>query len=167
MNVRTHLVPGLGRRRLARLSASDVRAFLHAKREAGLSQATVRQLHGILRSALSHAVREDLVPRNVAKLVQVSAGPRYWVRPLDVDEARQLLDTARADRLYALWAVALGVGPRRGEALAALGGHRPRRRHAARPANLAAHAGRAGVRPAQERAIPPGRFRCRQFARPG
>jgi integrase len=53
MNVRTHLVPGLGRRKLARLSAADVRWFLHAKREAGLSQATVRQLHGILRSALS------------------------------------------------------------------------------------------------------------------
>ena len=39
------------------------------------------------------------------------------VQPLDLDDARQLLETARGGRLYALWAVAIGVGLRRGEAL--------------------------------------------------
>jgi integrase len=36
---------------------------------------------------------------------------------LTVDEARKLLRAARSDRLYALYAVALSIGLRRGEAL--------------------------------------------------
>lgn len=39
------------------------------------------------------------------------------VKPWTEDEVRKFLDTAREDRLYALWAVALAIGLRRGEAL--------------------------------------------------
>lgn len=117
MNLRRHLIPGLGRKRLARLSPADVRAFLADRRSSGLSAATVKQLHAILRSALHHAVREDLLGRNVARLVVVPTADRHEVQPLTVDEARQLLAAAKGDRLYALWAVALAVGLRRGEAL--------------------------------------------------
>jgi integrase len=39
------------------------------------------------------------------------------VTPWSADEARTFLETARHDRLYALWAVALAIGLRRGEAL--------------------------------------------------
>jgi len=39
------------------------------------------------------------------------------VKPWSEDEARKFLATAREDRLYALWAVALTIGLRRGEAL--------------------------------------------------
>jgi len=116
-NVRLHLVPGLGRKRLARLSPGDVRAFLADRRAAGLAPATVKQLHAILRSALQHAVREELLPRNVARLVVVSNGEPHRVDPLSVDEARALLAAARGDRLFPLWAVALSIGLRRGEAL--------------------------------------------------
>src|SRR4051794_2929626 len=115
--IRVHLIPGLGRKKLHRLSPSDVRRFLAERRSAGLSATTVKQLHAVLRSALSHAVREDLIPRNVARLVMVPTPGSAELRPLDVDEARRLLDAARGDRLFALWAVALALGLRRGEAL--------------------------------------------------
>jgi integrase len=39
------------------------------------------------------------------------------IRPLSIDEARLLLKAAKRDRLYALYAVALSLGLRRGEAL--------------------------------------------------
>ncbi|WP_432486898.1 tyrosine-type recombinase/integrase [Kineococcus sp. SYSU DK018] len=117
MYVRRHLVPGLGRKRLSRLSPADVRAFLADRRAAGLSPASVKQVHAILRTALQHAVREDLLPRNVARLVVVPNAPRHEWQPLSIEEARALLDAARGDRLYPLWAVALAVGLRRGEAL--------------------------------------------------
>jgi integrase len=39
------------------------------------------------------------------------------VTPWSADEVRTFLETARHDRLYALWAVALAIGLRRGEAL--------------------------------------------------
>ena len=77
----------------------------------------MKQLNAVLSSALSYAVREDLVPRNVARLVMVPTPRSAELRPLDVDEPRRLLDVARDDRLFALWAVALALGLRRGEAL--------------------------------------------------
>ena len=96
MVVREHLIPGLGRKRLSRLTAKDVRLFLNSRREAmsrspgrsgqALSPRTIFHLHAVLRNALEHAVREDLLPRNVAKQVQISLGqPRKlclsrWIR---------------------------------------------------------------------------------------
>lgn len=117
MYVRLHLVPKLGGKRLTRLSPTDVRMFLRAKEAEGLSPATVKQMHAILRAALQHAMREDLVARNVAKLVVVSSARPPEVVPLTIEEARTLLGAAEGSRLYALWSVALAVGLRRGEAL--------------------------------------------------
>ena len=115
--VEDHLIPALGKKRLTRLTPTDVRAFVQAKTTAGLAPATVKQMHAILRAALQHAMREDLVARNVAKLVVVPGGSQGEIVPLSVEEARALLSAAEGTRLYALWAVALAVGLRRGEAL--------------------------------------------------
>ncbi|MER5177141.1 site-specific integrase [Streptomyces sp. NPDC002896] len=74
-------------------------------------------LHAVLRNALQHAVREELVQRNVAKLVQVQT-PRYRVgRGLSAAEAKKLLVDVRGDRLYAAYVLALNLGLRRGELL--------------------------------------------------
>ncbi|CNF01090.1 phage integrase family protein [Mycobacterium tuberculosis] len=68
----------------------------------------------MLRNALESAVREEVIPRNVAKLVKVGA-PKYKVnRGLTVDQARDVLKAARNERLYALWILALCLGLRRG-----------------------------------------------------
>ena len=107
---RRHIVPLVGAKRLDRLTAADIRRLLNAKSDEGLSASTVRQLHAVLRVALQQAVRDDLLPRNVARLVQVPVACPDPVQPLDLDDARQLLETARGGRLYALWAVAIGVG---------------------------------------------------------
>ena len=127
MYVREHIVPGLGRKRLDRLTARDVRAFLASRREVAsrspgrrsrpLSPRTVFHLHAVLRNALADAVRDDLLVRNVAQQVRVSPGHQKEVEPLTVAETRALLRTARSHRLYALYAVALSIGLRRGEAL--------------------------------------------------
>jgi integrase len=81
------------------------------------SPRSVQYLHAILRSAFEHGVREEGFVQNVVKKVRVSAGERKEIEPLSLDEAKRLLKTARDDRLYALYAVALGIGLRRGEAL--------------------------------------------------
>ena len=115
--VRLHIVPVIGKKRLDRLSAPDVRRQVNVKADEGLSPHSVRHMHAVLRSALEQAVRDDLLPRNVARLVQLPSSRSAPVQPYDADEARRLLAAAQDDRLYALWAVALGVGLRKGEAL--------------------------------------------------
>ncbi|WP_062650624.1 tyrosine-type recombinase/integrase [Streptomyces maremycinicus] len=139
--VRLHLMPGLGTKKVARLTAKDVRTFLDrlratcqcctqgldAERKAccavgeccqkQLSALTVTYVHSVLKSALEHAVREDELPRNVARNVRATAPRPRRFRPFTATEARQFLDAARADRLHALYALALRTGLRKGELL--------------------------------------------------
>ncbi len=82
-----------------------------------LSPLTVTYVHSVLKSALEHAVREDELPRNVARNVKtITHQPRRF-RPLTAAEARQFLDAARTDRLHALYELALRTGLRKGELL--------------------------------------------------
>ncbi len=143
--VRLHLIPGIGKKRLAKLTAQDVRAFITrtrqecqcckhgwdaqrdnprcCARQAGqccqsrLSARMVQSIHAVLRNALESAVREEIIPRNVAKLVQVPA-PRYKInRGLTTQQARATLKAAAEYRLAALYVLALFLGLRRGELL--------------------------------------------------
>ena len=141
--VRNYLIPGLGKKKLHRLTAPDVRTFftqvrsrcrcctegIDARREEPrccaigrccdlrLSVRSVQFIHAVLRNALQNAMREELVGRNVAKLVQVET-PNYRVnRGLSVEQARTLLREASGDRWYAFYVLALYLGMRRGELL--------------------------------------------------
>jgi integrase len=77
----------------------------------------VQFIHAVLRNALQAAVREEIIPRNVAMLVTVTT-PKYEVnRGLTVDQAREVIQVARDERLYALYVLALCLGLRRGELL--------------------------------------------------
>ncbi|TDQ53347.1 site-specific integrase [Actinorugispora endophytica] len=129
--VRLHLIPGLGAKKLARLTAHDVRAFLDRLRVAcqccpqgrdtarrqccaigqscdkRLSPLTVAYVHSVLKSALEHAVREDELPRNVARNIKTAAPRPRRFKPLTAAEARQFLHTTSSDRLHALHELAL------------------------------------------------------------
>ena len=74
----------------------------------------------VLRAGLTNAVREELIPKNVAALVRVSK-PRKTrkVKPWSVDEARHFLEDAGAanDPLYAAYVLILALGLRKGEVL--------------------------------------------------
>ncbi|MFF2328711.1 MULTISPECIES: tyrosine-type recombinase/integrase [unclassified Streptomyces] len=139
--VRLHLIPVLGTKKVARLTAKDVRTFLDRLRttcqcctqgldterkrccaigeccQKQLSALTVTYVHSVLKSALEHAVREDELPRNVARNVKTTTHQPRRFRPLTAAEARQFLDAARADRLHALYELALRTGLRKGELL--------------------------------------------------
>jgi integrase len=142
---RLYIVPYLGRRKLEKLSVRDVQVWVNEMKvrcqccaqgkDAGremprccavgvccrevASEWTVHQAWMVLRGALSEAMREELVIRNVAALVRVpvprSRRPVVW----SVDEARRFLEAARGDEdpLYAGYVLMLVLGLRRGELL--------------------------------------------------
>jgi integrase len=117
---RLHLKPGLGSKPLTKLSVSEVNALWAAKRAAGYSPNSIRIMRTVLRAAFRQAEREGLLVRNVAALSDPPrVGPSEG-RSLTVPEAKRLLETARGDRLEALYALALTLGLRRGEALGLL-----------------------------------------------
>ena len=75
----------------------------------------VQSIHAVLRNALECAAREETIPRNVAKLVKVTA-PSYQInRGLTASQARAVLNAAHSHRLGALYVLALYLGLRRGE----------------------------------------------------
>lgn len=115
--VRVHLVPSLGRIPLQQLGPQHVQAFINHKLESGLSAHTVSDIHGILRHALSQAVKWGLVPRNVAALVDKPRFEHRQMNYLTPEQAKSLLAAVKGDRLEALYTVALPLGLRRGEAL--------------------------------------------------
>lgn len=115
--LRIHLIPELGRHRLAQLTPQHVQEMMGRKLAAGLSPRRVQYMRAVLRRALNQALRWGLVARNVATLVDAPRVIYPKVRPLTPQEARALLDAANGDRLEALYSVALAVGLRQGEAL--------------------------------------------------
>ena len=66
---RNHIVPGVGRVKLKALSPAHVQGLYRAKLDSGLSAASVRYQHAVLRRAMEQATRWGLVPRNVCALV--------------------------------------------------------------------------------------------------
>jgi integrase len=64
--VRNHIKPHLGRRKLKDLNRAEVRRLYNQKAKE-LSPRSVDYVHATLQKALKQAVRDDLVPRNVAE----------------------------------------------------------------------------------------------------
>jgi integrase len=121
--VADYIRPHIGTKKLNHLTPGDVRKLMatleHAPGKAGrpLSGRTRQFIHAVLRSALQHAVREDLVGRNVAKLVSPPKAESGEIIPLDRQQAREFLAAAQQHWLCALWLLLIMTGLRRGEAL--------------------------------------------------
>ncbi len=115
--VRGHIVPAVGHLQLAKLSPQHVQSFINDKLAEGLSPRTVQYLHAVLRRALNQALKWELLPRNVATLVEPPRVRRPEVQPLTTDQVQIFLEAIRGDRLEALYTLVLAVGLRQGEAL--------------------------------------------------
>jgi integrase len=113
-----HLIPALGHIKLQKLTIRDLQAFYAEKRE-HLKPGSLAIINAALGGALEDALKQGMIARNVAKLVDLPHAERYEGQILTVEQARQLLAAARGSRLDALLLVALTTGMRRGE-LAAL-----------------------------------------------
>ncbi len=114
----TGLIPGLGHRSLTQLSVLDVEAYLSRLVAAGARGHTPARHRAVLSASLGDAVRWGLLERNAASRARTPATVRARVpRALSVDEARQLIEGTRDDRLHALWVLALYTGMREAELL--------------------------------------------------
>src|SRR5215203_3561359 len=79
--IHPHIVPALGRLKLKDLNPAHVRALYREKLDSGLSAATVRKMHSILRKALKQAVLDGLILRNVCDSVKPPKVERKEITP--------------------------------------------------------------------------------------
>jgi integrase len=117
VTVRLYLKPELGKYPLTRLSATRVQTFLTGQLADGHSIRKVQVMKTVLSSALTRAMREELVMRNVARLAELPAWERKPITPWTAAEARAFLAAAKDDPLYPAFMLLLLYGLRRGEVL--------------------------------------------------
>lgn len=116
INVEKHLVPALGHKRVGQLTVSDLDAFASRKLLEGCAPATVNGIRETLRSALSTAVRQDRLARNVARY---GGGVGVATPPVDRFTDRELgaiLTAARTEHYFTIPLLLARTGLRIGEA---------------------------------------------------
>ena len=116
--IKDHIVPAIGTKILESLKPRDVQLCINRIVEKGLSPRSAAHALATLRSALGTAEKWQLVPRNVAALVDAPRSKRYQAQTLTSEQAKSLVSAAAGNRLSALYTVALALGLRLGEALA-------------------------------------------------
>lgn len=77
----------------------------------------IQSIHAVLRNALEHAVREELIMRNVAKLVKAPAPSYRTGKGLSPAQAKLVRKELRDHRLHVFYVLTLLLGMRRGELL--------------------------------------------------
>ena len=117
--VATRLGPDLGALTLRRLTTQRLDVYYAGlARDQGLSPATVRHLHALVRGALAQAVKWGWIPTNAAATASPPRPRKREITPPAMTDTRALLDAADEHDVEfgALLSVLAATGARRGEA---------------------------------------------------
>jgi Phage integrase, N-terminal SAM-like domain len=110
---RRHVLPALGSRRLAELTADEVDRWLTGESKGVVSTDTLARLLSILRQSIRRAQARDLVQRNVALLCEAPKGTvGRPSKSLSLEQAGQLLMAAEGTSMHAYVVVSLLTGAR-------------------------------------------------------
>jgi len=117
--MRLHVRDSLGNIKLSDLKAIHIQKLygeLQTKKK--LAARRVRYVHAVLSSALRKAVELDILPRNVAKLVQLPKETKKEMDVLTEAECGLFLNALKGERLETMFSFALATGLRPEEYLA-------------------------------------------------
>jgi integrase len=115
--VRLYLLPHLGKKSLIKLTPAQIRAFMAVLKREEVGASARFEVLRVLRNALNRAIREELLTRNVALLVDMPKVTKDRGTAWNAREAVTFLRAARAHRLYAALVLVLVLGLRRSEVL--------------------------------------------------
>ncbi len=113
--VRVRIVPRLGRKSLARLTALDVQALYADLERAGLSNQSIQHAHRVLHSALKQAIRWGLIARNPCEGATPPRPERAEMHVMTQDQVTAFLDATRDHPAHTLYVLAVTTGMRQGE----------------------------------------------------
>jgi integrase len=115
--VRSHILPTLGAVPLQKLTVAHLEAFKGESLAGGLGARTVTMCPMRLRQMLAQAIDLQLIAANPARCVRNPRACSRRGRTWTAEQARRFLAVARPSAYGPIWAVYLGSGMRRGEAL--------------------------------------------------
>lgn len=115
-NMDKYIIPNLGNIKLEKLLPLQLQSFYNKLHET-LSNTTVIYIHRIIHSALTKAMKWDLVARNVADNVETPKKIRYTHNVLDSNQTKLLINAIKNTYIYLPVMIAIATGMRRGEIL--------------------------------------------------
>lgn len=115
--VSKHLKPALGAMKLEALDAHTIQKFYNSLTSIGLSPKTVKNIHGVLHSALQQAIANGYIRHNPTEACKLPKVVKTEIKPLEPDEIALLLKEAEKDSYCNLFTVAMFTGMRQGELL--------------------------------------------------
>ena len=124
-----HIIPELGKIPLNKLTQTDLQKFYadqlkggrrvrQEQHGAGLSNAMVRHIHTLCRSALETAVQEGFIRDNPAIGCKLPPKTKGEMKVLTTEQAQRLLIQAKHDGYYELFLLEFATGLRIGELIA-------------------------------------------------
>jgi len=116
MNIRVHLKPGLGATKLTALNVPTVQRFYNKKLDS-LSAKSIKNLHGILHSALKQATAIGYIRNNPADNISLPKATKQEIKPLDSTQIKQFLMEIKGHTYEYVYIVALFTGMRESELL--------------------------------------------------
>ena len=115
--VKKHIKPELGTIQLGTLDTHTIQRFYNSLTEAGLSPKSIKNIHGVLHSALQQALANNYITVNPANACKLPRIVKPEIRPLEPEEIKSLLREAQLDDYCNLFIAALFTGMRQGELL--------------------------------------------------
>ncbi len=117
--MRLHVRDALGKIKLSDLKAVHIqKLYGELQTVKNLSPRRIRYVHAVLSSALKKAVELDVLPRNVAKLVQLPKQTKKEMDVLTEEECKMFMNALKGERLETMFSFALATGMRPEEYLA-------------------------------------------------
>lgn len=117
-----YVIPSIGRLKLKDLKAMHLQKMYAdllkngaTYRTGGISPITVRHIHGMMHRALQNAVRWQIVPRNVAQMVELPRVDKKETTVLTREQVQQLVEAASGHELYIPILLAVTTGMRYAE----------------------------------------------------
>ena len=119
--IENSISPALGQQRLSTITRRDLEQLYAALATGGgrngqpLAPKTVRNIHGVIHSALADAVNWEMIPASPAHGAKVSRAIPNEMTAWTEDEANRFLSHVQHSERFWIWRLLLATGMRRGE----------------------------------------------------
>ena len=115
---KNHIKPMLGRIKLSELTPLQIQQFYNSLlTEKKLSPKTVKNVNGVLHSALDQAVKLRMIAQNPTELCDLPRAPRKKIHPMERDKVAEFLKRIEGNCYETIYRVTLFTGMREGEVL--------------------------------------------------
>lgn len=110
------IAPALGKIKLENLQSNDIQRFYNGLKKS-ISAKTIKNIHGVLHSALAQAVRSRIIPYNPADACVLPKVEKRELTPVVDNNLAAFLDAIKGNKFEDVYLVDVFTGMRQGEIL--------------------------------------------------